>query len=140
MDISSINWLSVIVATVAAWLFGAAWYMTLSKPWLAAARIDPEKMQRSVAPFIVSFVAELLIAVTMSMLLGSLTFGEPSVAAGLSFGFIFWLGFVATTLAVNHRYQGFGWSLTLIDGGHWLGVLLIVGVVVGWFGAPAVAG
>ncbi|TGR94809.1 DUF1761 domain-containing protein, partial [bacterium M00.F.Ca.ET.191.01.1.1] len=26
---------------------------------------------------------------------------------------------------------------TLIDGGHWLGVLLIIGVVIGWFGAVA---
>ncbi|MEV8805597.1 DUF1761 domain-containing protein, partial [Mesorhizobium ciceri] len=63
--------------------------------------------------------------------------GEPTWLAGLVFGFVLWLGFVATTLSVNHRYENFGWDLTLIDGGHWLGVLLIIGAVIGWFGAVA---
>lgn len=138
MDFSVINWLAVVVAAIAAWLFGAAWYMGLSKPWMAAARIDPSKMQRSIAPFIVSFVAELLMATVVALLLGAVTGGEPSLIAGAIFGFVFWLGFVATTLAVNHRYGGFGWGLTLIDGGHWLGVLLIIGMVIGWFGGPVI--
>jgi hypothetical protein len=136
MDISSVSWLAVIVAAVAAWLFGAAWYMGLSKPWMAAAKIDPAAMKPSATPFIVSFIAEILIALVMSALIGTITSGEMGMAAGLSFGFIFWLGFVATTLAVNHRYQGFGWTLTIIDAGHWLGVLLIIGAIVGWWGTP----
>jgi hypothetical protein len=41
---------------------------------------------------------------------------------------------MATTMAVNHRYQAYGWDLTLIDGGHWLGVALIMGAVIGWWG------
>ena len=45
-----------------------------------------------------------------------------------------WLGFMATTLAVNQRYEGFGWDLTIIDGLHWLGVALIMGAVIGGFG------
>ena len=32
----TINWLAVIVATVASWALGAAWYMAFSKQWLAA--------------------------------------------------------------------------------------------------------
>lgn len=138
MDISSINWIAVVAAAVVAWLFGAAWYMLLSKPWLAAAKLDPATMQRSAAPFVISFLAELVMAVVFSMLLGTLTFGEPSVVAGVMFGIIFWVGFVVTILAVNHRYEGFGWGLTLIDGGHWLGVLILIGAVIGWFGGPAI--
>jgi hypothetical protein len=45
-----------------------------------------------------------------------------------------WLGFVATTLAVNNAFRGATGSLTLIDGGHWLGVLLLQGAVIGWLG------
>lgn len=138
MDISSINWIAVIAAAVVAWLFGAAWYMLLSKPWMASAKLDPTTMQRSIAPFFVSFVAEIVMAVIFSMLLGTLTFGEPSVIAGVMFGLIFWFGFIATTLVTNHRYQGFDWGLTLIDGGHWLGVLLLIGAVIGWFGGVAI--
>ena len=39
---------------------------------------------------------------------------------------------VMTTQIVNHRFQGLSWNLTLIDGGHWLGVLLVQGIVIGW--------
>ncbi|MDX8518871.1 DUF1761 domain-containing protein [Mesorhizobium dulcispinae] len=137
MDFSVVNWLAVIVAAVVAWLFGAVWYTGLSKPWLKAAKLDPATMKRSAVPFIVGFIAELVMALILTLVVGAITGGEPSPIAGLLFGFVLWLGFVATTLSVNHRYEGFGWDLTLIDAGHWLGVLLIMGAVIGWFGAPA---
>jgi hypothetical protein len=137
MDFSVVNWLAVIVAAVVAWLFGAVWYMALSKPWMKAAKIDPANKKPSIAPFIVSFVAELIMALVVTLVVGAITGGEPNPLAGVIFGFVLWLGFVATTLSVNHRYEGFGWDLTLIDAGHWLGVLLIIGAVIGWFGAPA---
>ncbi|MER8505866.1 DUF1761 domain-containing protein [Mesorhizobium sp. M0199] len=136
MDFSAINWLAVIVAAVVAWLFGAAWYIGLSKPWLKAAKLDPT-MSKSMLPFVVSFVAELVMALVMSLIIGAVTGGEPSLLAGVIFAFVLWLGFVATTLSVNHRYEGFGWDLTLIDVGHWLGVMLLIGAVIGWFGAAA---
>ena len=45
-----------------------------------------------------------------------------------------WAGFVLTTMVVNHRFQNARWSLTVIDGAHWLGVLLVMGLVIGLFG------
>ena len=140
MDFSAVNWLAVVVAAVVAWLFGAVWYMALSKPWLKAAKLDPATMSKSKLPFVISFIAELIMALVVALVVGAMTGGEPALTAGLVFGFVLWLGFVATTLTANHRYLNFGWDLTLIDGGHWLGVLLIIGAVIGWFGAPVVAG
>jgi glycerol uptake facilitator-like aquaporin len=137
MDFSVVNWLAVIVAAVVAWLFGAVWYIALSKPWMKAAKIDPANKKPSIAPFIISFVAEVVMAFVLTLVVGALTGGEPNPLAGVIFGFVLWLGFVATTVSANHRYQGFGWDLTLIDAGHWLGVLLIIGAIIGWFGAPA---
>ncbi|MER8660309.1 DUF1761 domain-containing protein [Mesorhizobium sp. M1148] len=139
MDFSVVNWLAVVVAAVAAWLFGAVWYTALSKPWVRAARIDLSTSKKSILPFIISFIAELIMALVLALVVGAMTGGEPVLVAGLVFGFVLWLGFVATTLMANHRYENFGWDLTLIDGGHWLGVLLIIGAVIGWFGAPVVA-
>ena len=140
MDFSVVNWLAVVVAAVAVWLFGAVWYTALSKPWMRAARIDPSSAKKSILPFIISFVTELIMAAVFALVVGAMTGGEPTLVAGLVFGFVLWLGFVATTLTANHRYENFGWDLTLIDGGHWLGVLLIIGAVIGWFGAPVVPG
>jgi len=135
-----VNWLAVVVAAVEVWLFGAVWYTALSTPWLRAARIDPSTAKKSILPFIISFVTELIMAAVFALVVGAMTGGEPTLVAGVVFGFVLWLGFVATTLTANHRYENFGWDLTLIDGGHWLGVLLIIGAVIGWFGAPVVPG
>lgn len=50
MDFSAVNWLAVVAAAIVAWLFGAAWYMGLSKPWLKAAKLDPATIKKSSLP------------------------------------------------------------------------------------------
>lgn len=63
--------------------------------------------------------------------------GRETVAIknGLISGALCWFGFVATTLSVNYAFGGRATSLTIIDGGHWLGVLLLMGAVIGAFGS-----
>ena len=38
------NYLAIVIAAVATWLFGAGWYMALGKPWMAALGTTPDKM------------------------------------------------------------------------------------------------
>ena len=49
-------------------------------------------------------------------------------------GFFLWLGFAVTIMATNNAFGMRRFSLTLIDGGHWLGVLLIQGAIIGLVG------
>ena len=60
--------------------------------------------------------------------------GESTTLGGLQTALMLWFGFVMTSMTVNHAFQGAKRSLTLIDGGHWLGVLLIQGAILGWWG------
>ncbi len=129
----AVNWLAVLAATIAAFAFGAVWYMSLSRQWLDALGKTKEQLQVGHTPFIWSFVVEFVMAYFIA-LLTPLLMGEISVGAGILTGFHMWLGFVITTLIMNHRYEGMKWSLTLIDGLHILGVLLIQGLVIGLFG------
>lgn len=130
-----INWLPILIATIAGFAFGAAWYMGLSKPWMRAtglteADIKGPGSRTSPVPFVIAFVAEFWIA---SILAGSLILapdqaGQWTMAFGTAV--VIWIGFVMPVMVVNHRYQMAPWSLTAIDGGHWLGVMLIhVGVL-----------
>ena len=137
--LSDLNLLSVLAAAIAAWLFGAVWYTVLSKPWMAAqgwrGREDlPQKSgAAAAAPFIISFVAELIMA---AMLFGIIQhIGEVNVRRSLFSAFFIWLGFVATTITVDNAYPGRRLMLTVIDSAHWLGVLLVMGLVIGLFGA-----
>ena len=134
MDISNISWVGVIAAAVAAFVVGGIYYGVLGKPWMKAARIDPSQAKMSAALFITSILAELVMAIFLSMLIVTLSMGDSSVTMGLMTGFVVWLGFILTTLIINHRYQGFGWDLTLIDGLHWLLVMLVQGAIIGYFG------
>ena len=137
--LSNLNVLSVLAAAVAAWLFGAVWYMALSRPWMAAqgwrGREDMPQKQgaAAAAPFIISFLAELVMA---SMLFGIIHhIGEVNIRRALFSAFFIWLGFVATTITVNNIYPNRPLMLTVIDAGHWLGVLLVMAMVIGAFGA-----
>ncbi|MEX0347506.1 MAG: DUF1761 domain-containing protein [Rhizobiaceae bacterium] len=134
MAFGGISYLAVLIAAIAAFVFGAVYYGALGKPWMKAARIDPAQANMSPVLFITSFAAELVMAWVLAGVIGHLGTGEVTLWNGVVSGLFVWLGFMATTVAVNQRYQGFGWDLTLIDAGHWLGVAVIMGAVIGWWG------
>jgi hypothetical protein len=134
MDFGGMNYLAIVTAAIAAFAFGAAYYGLVGARWVRAARLKPEEMKMSPMPFVTSFVAELVMAWILAGVIGHLGTGQVTLWNGVVSAAFLWFGFIATTIAVNHRYQGFGWDLTLIDAAHWLGVMLIMGAVIGWFG------
>lgn len=134
MSFAGMSYIGILLAAIAAFAFGALWYGGLAKPWMRAARIDPASAAMSPALFVVSFLAELIMAWVLAGVVGHLGQGQVTVRNGLISGFLVWLGFMATVTAVNQRYEGYGWDLTAIDSGHWLGVALIMGLVLGWWG------
>jgi hypothetical protein len=134
----SVNWLAVIVATVASMALGFGWYMALGKQWMAALGKTREQVaegagSNQAVPYILAALMQLIMAGTLAMFIPRLM-GAATVSNGLIVGFHCWLGFVITSMIINHRYQGSRWSLTLIDGGYLLGVLLLQGLVIGLFG------
>src|SRR5262249_59214756 len=63
--------------------------------------------------------------------------GEITVKNGVISALFVWFGFVATTLAVNKTCGMRSPKLILIDGGHWLAALLLMGAVIGAWGVEA---
>ncbi len=125
------NILPILAATIAAYVFGAIYYSALSKPWMKASRITPAEMHGAsgfakASPFIISFVAEFWMASILAgaLILAPVEAGVWTVAFGTAF--ILFIGFVFPTMAVNNAYSFRKPILTLIDGVHWLGVLLIM--------------
>jgi len=134
MDYLAVNWIAVIVAMIASMALGVGWYMGLARPWMDAIGKTREQVQAGgTSPYIWSVAVQLVMAYFVALLTPRL-FGDTSVVTGLLFGAHIWVGFVVTAMILNHRYQGAKWSLTLIDGGYLLGVLLVQGLVIGLFG------
>jgi hypothetical protein len=139
MTFAGLNYLAIVIAAVVAWLAGAAWYMALGKTWMAALGVTREQMEVAKRepgawlPFVYAFVAELVMAWVMAGLLGHI--GALTLRGGVISGAFCWLGFVLTTMLVNNSFGRRDWRLLLIDGGHWLLVLLLIGGIVGAMGA-----
>ena len=132
MTFAGLNYLAILIAAVAAFAWGAAYYTTLSKQWLAAVgRVEPNK---SPTPFIISFVALIVMSWVLAGTVGHLGPGQVTVKNGIISGLFLWLGFIATTVFVNNAYPGRKLSLSVIDSIHWLGVVVIEGAVIGAFG------
>lgn len=139
MQFAGVNYFAVVLAAVVAFMFGWLWYGVLfSKSWLSAVGKTEEEVKgdgnMSPIPFVISFVALLIMAWVLAGVIGHLGSGQVTLKNGVISGAFLWLGFVVTTLTVTYAFQGAKRALTLIDGGHWLGVLLLQGTVIGVFG------
>ena len=127
------GYLSVLAAAAAGWVFGAIWYMALSKPWIAASgvRIGPDGRPNSDAgatPFILSAVAMLLVAGFMRHIFA--TSGVDTLAKGVLSGLGIGLFFISPWTMINNAYPGRPFALTLIDGGYaTFGCAIIGGVL-----------
>ena len=141
MSMFAVNYWAVLVAAIAGWLLGAAWYMALAKPWMAAHGWKSEadmlgpSGKTSLIPFVTSFIAELIMAWVLFGILWHVSGGKFTIANGVVSAALVWLGFVVTTISVNYAFSKKPPMLIVIDAGHWLAVLLLMGIILGAWGS-----
>ncbi|HRD74645.1 MAG TPA: DUF1761 domain-containing protein [Hyphomicrobiaceae bacterium] len=137
MAFAGINYLAILIAAGASFLFGGVWYGILSQQWMAAVGKSEADIKSGTSMpllFGLTIIAQLIMAWVLAGLIGHLGQGQVTLRNGMISAAFCWFGFVLTTLVVNHGYQGSRRALTVIDGLHWLGVLLIQGAIIGWMG------
>lgn len=138
MTFSGINYWAVLVAGLLGFGLGGVWYRLLANPWKTAHGFTTEQIRahhgKGAAPWplIIAFVADLVMAWMLAGVIGHL--GAVSVKNGVIAALFLWLGFVITTLAVNNTFGMRKPLLIVIDGGHWLAALLLMGAVIGAWG------
>ncbi|WP_347311685.1 DUF1761 domain-containing protein [Defluviimonas sp. SAOS-178_SWC] len=127
--------INVIVAAAAAYGFGAFWYMTLSKQWIAASGVacdaDGNPANKSITPFILSGIAMLVVAGMMRHMFGMAGIGTvgAGLVAGLGLG-----AFIALPwIVINYAYADRPKALTYIDGGYAVIGSTIIGTVLALF-------
>lgn len=109
------NYITVLAAAAAAWVWGAIWYSLAAKPWAEAVGIaDREPGVDRKIGMIVSFIAMLLAAGMMRHMFHMAGIGHPvkGMLAGLGVG-----AFIVTPFIVmNYYWAGKPVKLMLIDG------------------------
>lgn len=136
MQFAGMSYLGVLFAAIAGFAFGAAYYTALGNSWMAALGKTKDEIERekSPLPFIIAAIAQLVIAFVLAGTVGHLGDGMVTVRNGVITGLFVWTGFIATTISVNYAFQGAKLKLAVIDAGHWLGVVIIQGLIIGWVG------
>jgi hypothetical protein len=133
MNTGTINTWAVVIAAVAHWLLGAAWFTILSKPWLASIGKTMDQLQREgVNPGVaygVAFVSNLIIAYVLGWVV--IHTGEQTAMRGATMGALLWVGLVATTIGTAFIFEGRSLEGFLITAGYPLVGLLLMGAIVG---------
>jgi Protein of unknown function (DUF1761) len=126
------EFLNVIAAAVAAFAFGAVWYIAMSKPWMAASGVTEEQQRASgPMPFVIGLLAMVLVAGMMRHLLG--TSGVTTVTGGAFAGFGVGAFLITPWVAMNYGFALRKPALTLIDGVNSVVGCTIMGAVLNAF-------
>lgn len=130
--LSDINFLAVIVAGVAAFALGAAWYSKalFGKGWQKDLGFTDEYLQQGnmAVTFGLSLVAMIIMAFGMAWIMGgTATDGVSGLMGGLMIGVFF----VGTSIAINYLYQRRSLRLWAIDALYQILFLGLMGFIIG---------
>ena len=113
------QYVSVIAAALAAYVFAAVWYTAMSKPWAVAAGIPigadgKPKGNGSMMPFVVGFVAQVLVAGMMRHIF--MMAQLDTVIEGIMGGFGIGAFLITPWMVMNYAFAARPTKLGILDG------------------------
>ena len=122
------DYLSVIAAGVAAWIFGMAWYMVFANQWMDASKLNKKSVNRSnPVPWVASLIGSILVAGMMSHMMDKTNIVgiEESLLTGLGLGLFMVSPWIVSNILFGQRSRRLIW----IDCGYPIIGMGIMGVV-----------
>jgi hypothetical protein len=125
---SGLNYLAIIAAVVAAFVFSSAWYIALNRQrrQLSPAARAQGRGPRWMLP--IELLRTLVVALVVAGLASRLE--SSSVASALILALALWIAFPVILLTGSVIYEKVPAKLAAIHAGDWLGKLLIVTIIV----------
>ena len=124
------NWLAVVVATLAFFAVGAIWYTALfGKIWQREVGLSDEQLSGGRNMMLIMgtcFVLEFIVCLTVGHMFDFLAPSDRAkmmIAVGLA------LGVMAPAIGINYLYQRKSLKLFLVDAGHSIVGMAAVGAV-----------
>jgi hypothetical protein len=126
-------WLSILAATVAAFVIGGIWYSpaVFGRQWMSLNGFTEHDLSRRHMGrvFGLSFVLALVMTVNLAMFLGP----SPSLGFCIAAGAAAGIGWSAAGLGIIYLFEGRPFRLWLINGGYQAVTLAAIGGVLGLF-------
>ncbi len=125
-----INWLAVVVATLAFFAVGAIWYSALfGKIWQREVGLSNEQLMKDrnmVLTYGICLVLEFIVVLTLGHLFAFL---HPGNLVKMMMAIGFGLAIMSPAIGINYLYQRKSLKLFLIDAGHFVVGMAVVGAV-----------
>lgn len=125
-----VNYLAVLVTGFVLFMLGGLWYSVLfGKKWMTLIEKSEEELRRASSPvnYILVFVAELVTAFVLALVIGWAGVSDP--AGGALVGFLLWLGLAGATTFMTYTFSARPRPLWAIDTGYTMVALIVGGVI-----------
>ncbi len=125
-----LNWLAVVVATIAWFAFSALWYSAppLSQAWARAAKVDTSGEGPPLALlFIPTLIGYFVTTVVIGLIAAGI--GADSLGDGIVLGVVLGIGFGVVGSLVSQVYESKGSTYWLINGLNAVIAYAIVGAI-----------
>jgi hypothetical protein len=127
--LGQINWIAVLVATIAGFLLGGLWFSPLmfANKWMAALGKAKDDMGKPGPALILSFVVTLITAATLAVLLRimPLTTTPGAFRLGLTIGIVFY----ALATASDFAYTGWPRTIYWIQASYHVLMIAVMAVI-----------
>ena len=134
---SHLNWLAILVSTLAYFVLGALWYSKalFGAKWAAMIKLDlndPSHKKGMGKMMMSSFVMMLITCIGLSLLIVKVNF-DSNYVYGIKIGLLTGLCYASTAVSINYIYQNKPTGLYFINNGyHVIGHIIAATILVMW--------
>jgi hypothetical protein len=129
----TLNWVAILVAAIASFLFEALWFSLFMNQWLTGiGRTKEWLMGTGLNPAIqygVAILCSIVAAAVLSICIQAS--GEQTARRGILCAVVIWFGFIATSWAKAYIFEVRTLQIYAIDTGYHLIELMLIGAIVG---------
>ena len=128
----TINYWSVVAATIASVILGVLWYnkALFGKQWMKMSGLPDKKPEGQGKMMLFGFISTFVQAFVLANIVGMFGGG---VGAGLQAGFWMWLGFQGTLTLGSVLWERKPFQLWVLNNGYNLIALLLMGLILGYW-------
>jgi hypothetical protein len=135
-----LNWIAILVAAIASFLFEALWFSLFMKQWLTGIDRTMEWLMSSglnpAIQYAVAILCSVIVATVLSICIQAS--GEQTARRGVIVAAIIWFGFIATGWAKEYIFEVRTLQIYAINAGYSLFDLILIGAIVGaWKKKPS---
>jgi hypothetical protein len=128
--LSQVNWLAIIVATIAGFVLGGLWFspVMFSNRWMSALGKSKEQLGKPGPALVLSFIVTLVTATALAVLLRimPLTTTPGALRLGLTIGVVFY----ALATASDYAYTGWPRTIYWIQASYHVVMIAVMAVII----------